>query len=117
MKTAVAFALAGSVLLVQPSGRPFHVNDEMAMRSLVDVAIAPNGATVACGVSTPNLGRNEHDGALFIVATAAPVQAPVRIAEKLKIFNTPTPRPQLHWSPDSQLVALLGATATGPQVF
>src|SRR5260221_8566522 len=119
MKTALAFVLAASVLAAQPAPpvRAFTVDDEMAMRSLVDVAIAPDGSRVAYVVATPNLGRNEHDGALFIVATAGPVQAPVRIAETLKIFNTPTPRPQLHWSFDSQFVALLGATATGPQVF
>jgi len=37
----------------------------MAVRSLVDVAIAPDGRHVAYVVSTPVLAHNEHEGALF----------------------------------------------------
>src|SRR5438309_9196337 len=103
MKTAFAFAVAGSLLLAQPSVRPFTVDDEMAMRSLVDVAIAPDGSRVAYVVSTPVLARNEHDAALFVVATGG--GRPTRLAEPLHIFNAPTPRPQLHWSPDSTRIA------------
>ena len=125
MRTAFAFALSVAVMAGQqapprPSSvlsgrRAFTVGDEMAMRSLVDVAIAPDGLTVAYVVSTPSLPRNEHESALFVVPTGG---GPSRqLARTLHIFNTPTPRPQLRWSPDSTRVALLGATADGPQVF
>jgi len=117
MKSALALIVACSVLAQAqtPPRRAFTVDDEMAMRSLVDVAIAPDGSTVAYVVSTPVLARNEHEGALYVVSAAG--GAPARLAERLHIFNTPTPRPQLRWSPDSKFVALLAATANGPQVF
>ena len=117
MKGAIGLVLAaGCVLCAQPSDRrPFTVDDEMAMRSLVDVAIAPDGSRVAYVVSTPVLARNEHEGALYVVPASG--GTPTRLAEKLHIFNTPTPRPQLRWSPDSSAVAIMGATQNGPQVF
>jgi hypothetical protein len=83
MKTAVTVVLAGCVVFAQQrlELRPFTVDDEMAMRSLVDVAIAPDGSRVAYVVSTPVLVRNEHEGALFVVPTSGGM--PVRLAEKL----------------------------------
>ncbi|HEV3141928.1 MAG TPA: S9 family peptidase [Vicinamibacterales bacterium] len=124
MKTALAIALGGSILVAAPGGRPFTVDDEMAMRSLVDVAIAPDGSRVAYVVSTPALARDEHDAALFVVDvpereafSRAGVATPVRLAEKLHIFNTPVPRPQLRWSPDSKTIALAATASNLPQVF
>src|SRR5580765_6798586 len=81
------------------AGQAFTVDDEMAMRSLVDVAVAPDGSRVAYVVSTPVLARNEHEGALFVVPATG--GTPARLGEKLHIFNTPTPRPQVRWSADS----------------
>jgi len=97
------------------AGQAFTVDDEMAMRSLVDVAVAPDGSRVAYVVSTPVLARNEHEGALFVVPATG--GTPARLGEKVHIFNTPTPRPQLRWSADSKAVGVLGATAAGPQVL
>ena len=35
----------------------------------------------------------------------------------VKIFNKPRPNPQLRWSPDGTMLALLGFSESGPQVF
>src|SRR5438128_2373742 len=65
------------------------IDELMKLRSIVDAQISPDGTRVAYVVSTPNLPKNEHDGALFIV----PVEggAPTRLGETMKIFNVPTP--------------------------
>ena len=66
-------------------------------------------------VSTPNLARNEHDAALFVVSAAG--GAPARLGETVRIFNNPTPRPQLRWSPDGTMVSLIGIEEGRPEVF
>ena len=73
--------------------RALSVDDLMTLRSILDVQISPDGQRVAYVVSTPNLATNEHDGALFVVAAAG--GPPTRLAGTIKIFNRPTPRPQL----------------------
>ena len=47
--------------------RPMTVADEMKLRSIVDVQIAPDGDRVAYVVSTPVAPKNEHEAALFVV--------------------------------------------------
>ena len=94
-------AAAQFVILALPaaqSKRPIGVDELMTLRSIVDVQIAPDGQKVAYVVSTPNLPKNEHEAALFVVPVTG--GTPMRLAETVRIFNIPTPRPQLRWSPD-----------------
>jgi dipeptidyl aminopeptidase/acylaminoacyl peptidase len=107
-----AWVVSGSA---QSPARPIGVDDLMRMRSIVDVQIAPDGGRVAYVVSTPNLAKNEHDGALFVVPSEG--GTPLRLAESIRIFNTPSPRPQLRWSPDGASVSLLAFAAGRPEVF
>ncbi|HUO84388.1 MAG TPA: S9 family peptidase [Thermoanaerobaculia bacterium] len=95
--------------------RPVTVEDEMRLRSIVDVKIAPDGRRVAYVVSTPSLEKNEHLPELFVVATGG--GKAVRLAEGLRILNTPLPAPRLRWSPDGNMVSLLAMTGDRPQVF
>src|SRR6266516_378800 len=86
--------------------RPVTIDDLMKLRAIVDVRISPDGERVAYVVSTPSLPKNEHEAALFIVQAAGGTA--VRIAEAVRIFNVPTPRPQLRWSPDGSMLSVLG---------
>src|SRR5436190_189126 len=98
---ALASAVAGTWMLsgsAQPAARPIGIDALMRMRSIVDVQIAPDGGRVAYVVSTPNLEKNEHDARVFIVAATG--GTPDRVAESIRVFNAPSPRPQLRWSPD-----------------
>jgi dipeptidyl aminopeptidase/acylaminoacyl peptidase len=108
------FAFALSLLAAVAQPRPFTIDDEMKLRSIVDVRISPDGEQVAYVVSTPNLAKNEHEGALYIVNTRGGDSS---LRSGFKIFNKPRPAPQLRWSPDSKTIALLGMTDTGPQVI
>ena len=96
-------------------GRPISVDDLMTLRSVVDVQIAPDGQRVAYVVSTPNLSANEHDAALFVVSAAG--GTPRRIGEAVRIFNIPTPRPQLRWSPDGSMLSVIGIEEGRPEVI
>src|SRR5439155_6190747 len=80
-----------------------------------DVRISPDGERVAYVVSTPSLAKDEHEGALFVVPSRGGVSK--RLGEAIHIFNTPVPRPQLRWSPDSSTVSLVGLVGSLPQVF
>ncbi len=95
--------------------RPISIDDLMKLRSIVDVQIAPDGQRVAYVVSTPDLPKNEHDAALFVVPAAG--GAPMRLGEAVRIFNIPTPRPQLRWSPDGSLLSLIGIEEGRPEVI
>src|SRR5436190_15530064 len=111
---SVLLVAAGTRPAAQPK-RPPSVDDLMALRSIVDVEISPDGQRVAYVVSTPNLAKNEHDAALFVVAAAG--GAPARIGETVRIFNTPTPRPQLRWSPDGSMLSLIRFEQGRPEVI
>ena len=110
-------AVSSSLLVAQRTNRPqaFTLDDEMAMRSIIDVRIAPNGQRVAYVVSTPSLTKNEHDAALFVVSSrGGPAE---QIGTDVHIFNPTVPRPQLRWSPNGTSVSVIGLSANGPQVF
>jgi dipeptidyl aminopeptidase/acylaminoacyl peptidase len=108
-------AAAAASLAIAPASRPVTIDDLMKLRAIVDVRISPDGERVAYVVSTPSLPKNEHDAALFIVPAAG--GSPARIGEAVRIFNVPTPRPQLRWSPDGSMLSVLGFGGGRPQVF
>ncbi len=112
VSAAVAVTLA---LPAAQAGRPIGVDDLMRLRSIVDVQIAPDGERVAYVVSTPNLPKNEHEGALFVVSVSG--GTPARLGETVRIFNVPTPRPQLRWSPDGSMVSVIGIQEGRPEVI
>jgi dipeptidyl aminopeptidase/acylaminoacyl peptidase len=109
-------AVASAIVLAEAQHRrPITIDDEMQMKAIVDVRISPDGERVAYVVSTPNLEKNEHDAAIFVV----PAQggAATRLGEALLILNQPLPAPQLRWAPDGSAVAVLAFAAERPQVF
>src|SRR5256884_2858463 len=124
MNTRITFLIIVAVLAFSTGARTasppaslpaFTLEDEMKMRAIVDVRISPDGERVAYVLSTPSLAKNEHEGALFVVPARG--GEPKRLGETVRIFNTPVPRPQLRWSPDSSTVSLVGLAGDRPQVF
>jgi Tol biopolymer transport system component len=111
-------AAALMVTLALPSAqqkRPITVDDLMKLRSIVDVQIAPDGQKVAYVVSSPSLPKNEHEAALFVVPATG--GAAMRLGETVRIFNIPTPRPQLRWSPDGSMLSVIGIEEGRPEVI
>jgi len=107
-------AIVSFTLLTRAAGRPITVDDLMKLRAINDVRISPTGDRVAYVASVPSLPKNEHEAALFVV----PVNggAPARLGETVRIFNTPTPRPQLRWAPDGSSISVLAFDGPRPQV-
>ena len=96
--------------------RPVTVDDLMKLRSIVDVRISPDGERVAYVVSTPNVAKNEHEVALYVVGAGGGEAQ--RRGESVRILNAPLPAPRLRWSPDGGKLALLAfASDNKPQVF
>src|SRR4051794_32900031 len=113
---AVAAVIAAA--MAHPSAQPkrtMSVDDLMKLRSIVDVQIAPDGRRVAYVVSTPNLAKNEHEAALFVVASSG--GASTRLGETVRIFNIPSPRPQLRWSPDGTMLTVIAIEEGRPEVI
>ena len=46
-----------------------------------------------------------------------PAAPPTRLGESIRIFNVPTPRPQLRWSPDGSMISVVAFEGGRPQVF
>src|SRR5205823_4751888 len=111
----LVFSSSARIAAQQPAPQPFTLDDEMKMRAIVDVRISPNGERVAYVLSTPSLAKNEHEGALFVVPSRGGESK--RLGEAVHIFNTPVPRPQLRWAPDSLSVSLVGLVGSLPQIF
>src|ERR1044072_4991854 len=82
--------------------RRFTLGDEMALRTINDVEISPDGAWVAYTVSMPSLEKNEHQVALYVVSSEG--GEPRRLGESVRILNTPLPAPRLRWSPDGAAI-------------
>ncbi|HEX5759686.1 MAG TPA: LpqB family beta-propeller domain-containing protein [Thermoanaerobaculia bacterium] len=110
---AVSLALLAAPLAAAP--RPVTVADLMALRSIVDVRISPDGRQVAYVVSTPSFEKAEHEAALWLVPAAG--GAPVRLTWGTRIFNKPRPVPRLRWSPDGTRLSFLAFAGEQPQVF
>ncbi len=91
------------------------IDDLMKLRSIVDVRISPDGNRVAYAVSTPSLERNAHEAAIYVVPARG--GEPRRLAEGIRVFNTPLPAPKLRWSPDGASLSFVGVAADKPQVF
>jgi dipeptidyl aminopeptidase/acylaminoacyl peptidase len=112
----VATAIVVTLALPQAQTKPpIGVDDLMKLGSIVDVQISPDGQRVAYVVSTPNLAKNEHEAALYVVPVTG--GAPARFGETVRIFNIPTPRPQLRWSPDGTMLSVIGIEEGRPEVI
>src|SRR6185369_3929273 len=66
-------------------------------------------------VSSPSLPKNEHEAALFVVRATG--GTPMRLGDTVRIFNIPTPRPQLRWSPDGSMLSVIGIEEGRPEVI
>ena len=88
LATLVLSLTAADLTAVEQPAAPqaVTVDDLMALRSIVDVKIAPDGTRVAYAVSTPSVPRNRHETALFVVPASG--GAATRVAESMAAVAT-----------------------------
>ncbi|HEY7820828.1 MAG TPA: LpqB family beta-propeller domain-containing protein, partial [Vicinamibacteria bacterium] len=103
-----------AILLLLATGRPITVSDLMAIRTVVDVRISPDGSRVAYVVSEASLSENEHLPTLYLVSSRG--GEPKRLTYATRIFNRPVPRPEIRWSPDGTRLSFLAFVSDLPQV-
>jgi dipeptidyl aminopeptidase/acylaminoacyl peptidase len=114
---AVGLVSGAVVPSAQPSsGLRVTVDDLMAVRSIVDVKISPDGSRVAYAVSTPSVPKNAHETAIFVVPAGGGTAA--RLAADVQIYTPALPAPRLRWLPDGASISFLGlGGGNRPQVF
>jgi len=117
MPNRASFAVSLALLAAPPSAaaRPVTVGDLMALRSIADVRISPDGRQVAYVVSQPSFEKDEHEAVLYLVPASG--GTPARLTWGTRIFNKPRPAPHLRWSPDGTRLAFLAFAGDVPQVF
>ena len=113
-----ASLVVGLALLASPlsaAARPVTVGDLMALRSIADVRISPDGRQVAYVVSQPSFEKDEHEAVLYLVPASG--GSPMRLTYNTRIFNKPRPAPHLRWSPDGARLSFLAFAGDVPQVY
>ncbi len=114
---AVKWGFVAAVLIAPASlqARPVTVDDLMALSSVSDVRLSPDGRQVAYVVSTPSLDTAAHEAVLYRIPAAG--GAPVRLTYGTRIFNKPLPSPWLRWTPDGSLLSFIAFVGAVPQVM
>src|SRR5687767_10547748 len=115
IQVAAALMLLSSSGTLAQTPRRVTIDDLMALRTINDVKISPSGDRVAYTVSTPSVERNAHEAALFVVPATG--GTPKRVAESHRIFAPALPAPRLRWLPGGEMLSVLVAGASGPQVL
>ena len=102
-------------VLAQAQAPPITIDDLMALSTINDVEIAPDGNRVAYTVSTPSVENNTHETALFVLP--ADGGTPTRLAAEARVFVPALPAPRVRWSPDGTRISFLAVAGGRPQVF
>jgi dipeptidyl aminopeptidase/acylaminoacyl peptidase len=106
---ALVVVASCSIAALEPPGARVTVDDLMAVRSIVDVKISPDGRRVAYAVSTPSVPKNAHETAIFVVSASG--GAPTRLAPDVQVYTPALPAARLRWTPDGRSISFLGLPA------
>ena len=89
--------------------RPMTFEDVLALKSVSDAQISPDGKWVAYVVTSVDMKENAYDADVWLVSTSG--GDPVRLTTNKKNDNQP------RWSPDSKRIAFISARDEKPQIF
>jgi len=108
----VVLALLVAVLPASASdnGRPMSFDDVMAVRSVADTEISPDGRWIAYVVTERDMKENQANADIWLVSAAGD-RPPVRLTTSPK--NDSQPR----WSPDGQRLAFVSSREERPQIY
>src|SRR3954471_21494399 len=94
---------------VAAAPRPMTCDDVIALRSVNDAQISPDGKWVAYTVTRADLEQNASDADIWLASTAG--EFPSRLTTSKKSDTPP------RWSPDGKRLAFISAREDKPQLF
>ena len=106
---ALSFTALPAAAQAAAAGRPMTFDDVIALRSVNDAQISPDGRWVAYTVTRADLDQNASDADIWLVSTAG--ETPVRLTTHKKGDSSP------RWSPDGRRIAFISAREEKPQIF
>ena len=89
--------------------RAMTFEDVMALKSVSDVQVSPDGKWVAYVVTSTDMKENANDADVWLVSTAG--GDPIRLTNNKKNDNQP------RWAPDGKRIAFVSAREEKPQIF
>ena len=91
------------------AARHMTVDDVIALRTVNDAQISPDGKWVAYTVTHADLEQNASDADIWLASTLG--EAPTRLTTNKKSDTSP------RWSPDGKRIAFISAREEKPQLF
>lgn len=108
--TLFAFALVICVAgALAQQKRAMTFEDVLALKSVSDAQVSPDGKWVAYVVTAADMKENANDADVWLVSTAG--GPPVRLTTNKKSDGQP------RWSPDGKRVAFISSREEKPQIF
>jgi len=104
----ITFSVCATDALAQQK-RPMTFEDVLALKSVSDAQVSPDGKWVAYVVTSVDMTETANDADVWLVSTGG--GEPVRLTTNKKNDNQP------RWSPDSKWIAFISAREEKPQIF